>query len=309
MERRLGRGLSSLLSASGPASAPSTDSTQIEIGAIRPNPHQPRKNFDVANLEELRDSIRLHGVLQPILVRRAGEGYELIAGERRWRASRLAGLQTIPAVVREGISDKEMLEVALIENLQRQDLDPMERARAIRKLMESSSLTQDAVADRVGLKRPTVSNLLRLLELPDTIQDAVALGRLTMGHARALLGAEDLGTRLRLAREVEERGLSVRQVEGLVRQQQQGSRPVAGPSIVEPVKPGWVVELEARLQERLGTKVHLRNAQNYRGSIVIEYYERSDLERILEIIAPKPLLDQPDEAELSSEFSGNLAAR
>jgi ParB family chromosome partitioning protein len=291
---------------------PLAETSEIDIGAIRPNPQQPRKNFDVASLEELRDSIRMHGVLQPILVRRAGEGYELIAGERRWRASRLAGLQTIPAVVREGVSDKEMLEVALIENLQRQDLDPLERARAIRQLMETSALTQDAVADRVGLKRPTVTNLLRLLELPDSIQDAVARGRLSMGHARALLGAEDLGTRLRLAREAEERGLSVRQVEGLVRQQHQGSRPVSGPSVVEPIKPGWVIEMEARLQERLGTRVHVRNGQNYRGSILIEYYERADLERILELVAPKPQLDAPGdsaEMDITSELKDTLVPR
>jgi len=290
-------------------SAPVSESSEIEVGSIRPNPHQPRKNFDVASLEELRDSIRMHGVLQPILVRRTADGYELIAGERRWRASRLAGLQSIPAVVREGVSDKEMLEVALIENLQRQDLDPLERAWAIRQLMDSASLTQDAVADRVGLKRPTVTNLLRLLELPDSIQEAVARGRLTMGHARALLGAEDLGTRLRLAREAEERGLSVRQVEGLVRQQNQGARPATGPSVVEPIKPGWVVELEARMQERLGTRVHVRNAQNYRGSIVIEYYERSDLERILELIAPKPELDGPSDSQTvrMEELTDNLA--
>src|SRR5688572_14180266 len=187
MDRRLGKGLSSLLG----QPADETVARALELGDIDPNPFQPRKTMDPAGLEELRDSIAQHGVLQPVVVRKNGGRYQLVSGERRWRAARLAGLDRIPAVVREDVTDEQMLELALVENLQRRDLDPIERARGFQALMETLGITQEAVAAKVGLKRATVANHLRLLELPAKVQDAVGRGLVTMGHARALLGLAD----------------------------------------------------------------------------------------------------------------------
>ncbi|MBM3988030.1 MAG: ParB/RepB/Spo0J family partition protein, partial [Planctomycetes bacterium] len=184
MERRLGKGLSSLLG----GRVEGATSQELALALIDPNPFQPRVTMDPAGLEELRDSISNHGILQPIVVRKLDGRYQIISGERRWRAARLAGLERIPAVLREVVSDNEMLELALVENVQRRDLDPLERARGFKALMEGLGITQEAVAIKVGLKRATVANHMRLLELPEKVQQAVGKGLLSMGHARALLG-------------------------------------------------------------------------------------------------------------------------
>lgn len=288
MERRLGRGLGALLPDTGRAKG----TLELELDAIRPNPHQPRENFSPAGLEELRQSISNHGILQPVVVRRTEAGYELVSGERRWRAARLAGLRTIPAVLRSVVTDAEMLELALVENVQREDLDPIERARGFRQMMTALNLTQEQVAARVGLKRSSVANLIRLLDLPDSIQQAVSGGALSMGHARALLAVEDPGKLLDLASAAVREDLSVREVEHRVRRLAEPlpaeERPRGEPKAVLPQ--AWIPEIERRLQDHLGTKATVRNGEGYRGQIILDYFGREDLERILDLLAPKPTL-------------------
>ena len=223
MERRLGRGLESLLGGGGAAStsetqerAPQGGPVALAITQVRPNPDQPRKVFETGALEELRDSIQRHGVLQPICVRPTERGFEIVAGERRWRAARMAGLEEIPATVLDQATDDRILELALVENLQREDLDPLEKARAFQELQKTFDLTHIDIAERVGMKRATVTNHLRLLELPVEAQEAVVQGLITMGHAKALLGLKEADAiRAALLKTVKEE-LSVRQLERYV---------------------------------------------------------------------------------------------
>jgi len=292
MERRLGLGLGALLPDS---STPEEGPSELGLDEIRPNPHQPRKTFDAESLDELRQSIQNHGVLQPVVVRSAPAGFELISGERRVRAARLAGLRTIPAVVRHDVGDEAMLELALVENVQRKDLDPLERARGYREMMTALDLTQDQVAQRVGLKRSTVANHIRLLELPETVQQAVAQGSLSMGHARALLAVQDRERLLVMASDAVERRLSVRDVEALVREQSDppgrgsregGSKPSPRSSKTTAARPPWLLDLEGKLRERYGAKVEIRNGSDFAGQISIHYAERDDLERLLGLLLP-----------------------
>lgn len=295
MERRLGRGLGSLLGdsvATPDAAEPARrDGPQeLRLDEIRPNPQQPRTVFDPGALEELRDSIRNHGILQPVVVRRTDRGYELIAGERRWRGARLAGLERIPAIIREDVDDGTLLELALVENVQRRDLDAMEKARGYQNLVEALGLTQEQVAQKVGLKRSTVANHLRLLELPEKAQQAVQEGLVTMGHARALLGLADETRILTILAQVVREGLSVRQTEQLVRDaaqpQEAGEEPE---TTLQPAAP-WLVDFQDRMREHLGTKVEVRNGKDYRGQITIRYFGREDLDRLMGILAPRESL-------------------
>lgn len=305
MERRLGRGLGSLLAggsteeiaapavAAAPVQPGSTP--QIPIDAIEVNPYQPRQIFDPAGVEELVQSIRQHGLLQPIVVRPHGSGYQLISGERRLRAFRILGKSAIPATIREGVTDQELLELALVENVQRKDLDPVERAQGFRRMMEQLHLTQEQVADKVGLQRSTVANQLRLLELPENVRQALAKGLIQMGHARALLGAKSEADQLALLERTVREDLSVRSVEDAVRQGNKPAGTAAGhpadaatnAKTLTPQAP-WVRDLENRMREHLATKVQLKNGPGYRGQIVIDYYQREDLERLMAILAPKP---------------------
>lgn len=285
MERRLGRGLGALLGDSTQLGDESR-SHELPIQAIRPNPRQPRKTFGEASLRELADSLKRHGFLQPVVVRSAGSGYELIAGERRWRAAKLAGLEQIPAVVRENLTEDQMLELALVENVQREDLDAIERALGFRAMIVSLGLTQEEVAQRVGLQRATVSNQLRLLDLPSEVQAALAKGLISMGHARALLALGSQELQLRALARICREGLSVRQVEAMTRSAPGAeARPGSASATLIPRK-SWVSELEGRLRGRLGTKVTIRNGKGYRGQIVIDYFDRSALERMCELISP-----------------------
>lgn len=283
--KRLGRGLGSLIQ----DSEPERPSHEIPLGEIRPNPFQPRRVFDPGGLEELRDSIRNHGLLQPVVLRQAESGFQLISGERRWRAARLAGLARIPAIVRPDVSDTDMLELALVENVQRRDLNSIERARAFKDMMDGLGATQQVVADKVGLKRSTVANLMRLLELPEAVQELVSAEKLSMGHGRALLGLSDPAKLSALAQETVAKGLSVREVERLVRQLSESpvTEEAPKPQVVEPVLVPWAKTMEERIRETLGTRVQLKNGPKYRGQIVIHYYNREDLERIYETLAPR----------------------
>ena len=308
MERRLGRGLGSLLGQSEGVSTSASRKPQssvvevapaegfigqlIETAAIRRNPSQPRTVFETAALEELRQSIERHGVLQPITVRRVGSSYEIISGERRWRAARNAGLDQIPAIVRDDVDDDVSLELAIVENVQRRDLDAMEKARGYRALMDRVGLTQDQVAERVGIKRSSVANQLRLLELPEEAQEAVSQGLISMGHAKALLGLRGPDAIRKALGEIVRKELSVREAERLAKAGSKGggSAAEAGPSAKGQAAPPWVAELEARLRETLGVKVTVRNGKRYRGSITLDYADRQELDRICDLIAPKDTL-------------------
>jgi ParB family chromosome partitioning protein len=282
MDRRLGKGLSSLLGNVVEEAA----AREIDIASVSPNPFQPRKSMDPGGLEELRDSIANHGVMQPIMVRRHGSGYQLVAGERRWRAARLAGLERIPAVVREDLSDQDMLELALVENVQRRDLDPIERGRGFKALMDTLGVTQEVVAGKVGLKRATVANHLRLLDLPDRVQDAVAKGLIQMGHARALLGLtkpQDIDTALEACVRSD---LSVRDVEQLVRDKNAAP---AGEAQVAPAAvqtASWVRGAERRLEEALGVPVTIRVDAQGKGEVRLRFATKDVAHRLLERLAP-----------------------
>src|SRR5882672_10870553 len=221
--KALGRGLGALLSAEGTATA-TDDATEVPTDLIDPSLLQPRTVFDDTKLEELSRSITANGVVQPVLLRRKGARYELIAGERRWRAAVLAGLTNVPVVLRN-VSDEKVLEIALIENIQREDLNPIEEARAYKKLIDTMGLTQETVAERVGRDRSYVTNYLRLLKLPDDIQQLVQSGRLSTGHARTLLGVDHVDIQRRIARKIIEQDLSVRATEQIVRRAAQPSVP------------------------------------------------------------------------------------
>ena len=281
-ERRLGRGLESLLGGAVEDREALPGAVggvrEVPIGAIRPNPMQPRSGFDEREMAELVESIREIGVLQPLVVRRAGEGYEVIAGERRLRAAEIVGLAAVPVVERKA-SDDEMLTLALVENLQREDLNPIEKAKGFRALIERFSLTQEEAAKRIGKDRSTIANFMRLLELPEAVQHVVSRGTISMGHARALLGLAHPSSQQALALRIEDEGLSVRQVERIVAQNRQ-EKPLSKPKH-EARKSAHLRDLEDRARERLGSKVVIES-KGGRGRMIIHFYSDDDFQRILE---------------------------
>ncbi|MFO7171752.1 MAG: ParB/RepB/Spo0J family partition protein [Bacillota bacterium] len=281
MSRRgLGKGLRVLI----PESPVEKENVQeIEVARIRPNPHQPRQAFDEAKLAELAASIREHGVVQPVLVRPVESGYELVAGERRWRAAQMAGLERIPAIVRE-LTPAQVMEIALIENLQREDLNPLEEAEAYRRLIEEFQLTQEELARRLGKSRSQIANTLRLLNLPESVRQRLAAGTLTVGHAKVLLGLTDPGEQERLADRVEREQLSVRQLEALIARggRRRGSRALRQPTDGA-ARSADLMALEAALRVRLGTPVRILPGQP-KGKIEIAYYGEEDLARIYDLI-------------------------
>lgn len=275
-KKGLGKGLGALI----PGIDTTTDSAdvQVEVARITPNPLQPRRSFDEAKIDELAASVREQGIIQPLLVRRVGDGYELIAGERRLRAAVKAGLKEVPVVVREA-GNSETLELALIENLQREDLNPIEEAAAYQRLQEEFDLTQEEIARRVGKGRPTVANSVRLLLLPREVQQLVASDKLPAGQARALLGLEGEAAILATAREVIAKGLTTRETERLVTRLKSGRRRRRELANSDPD----LRSLIERLQRTLGTKVRLlHQARSGKGKIVVEYYSSADLERIIQ---------------------------
>ncbi len=284
---RLGKGLEALL---GGVDEVSDDGgiAQIEVREIRPNSFQPRRSFPEDKLEELADSIRVHGVVQPIILRRGeDEHYELVAGERRWRAARMAGLSRIPAIVGD-FDERQMMEVALVENLQREDLNPMEQATAYQSLQQQVGLTQSEVAERIGVSRSQVANVLRLLQLPDEVQDMVREGRLGLGHAKVILGLRE-EQRVGFAGEVVGDELTVRDAErAAVARKAEPDPPetASGPEESEDDAAVFARDVEERVGRALGTRVSLRDREG-RGRIVIEYFDYEDLDRIVEIIVDR----------------------
>ena len=275
----LGRNLSSMLSQTTlreVSSGKRDELRNLPPDVIRPGRYQPRSVFDEEKLAELADSIRAQGVVQPIVVRPVGDGdYELIAGERRWRAAQLAGIEAIPAVVRD-VPDEVSVAMALIENIQREDLNPLEEATALRRLIDDFQMTQQEAADAVGRSRPAVSNLLRLLELMQEVKDLIDMRRIEMGHARALLSLDDT-LQVQAAREVVRKQLSVRETENLVRRLQQSLKK-KGQRRVDPD----ILRLQNRISEQLGARVRIQHLASGKGKLTIAYNNADEFEGILE---------------------------
>ena len=278
--KALGRGLGALLASDRTIELP--EPGELEIDSIVPGPMQPRTQFDDESLGHLAESIKSHGIVQPVLVRRVGDHYELVAGERRWRAAKLAGLRTIPAVVKE-IADKDLLEVALIENVQREDLNPIEEAQAYSKLIETVGLTQEALAERVGRDRSYITNYLRLLKLPEDIQQLVRQKRISTGHARTLLALQQVDLQRLVARQIIANDLSVRATEDIVRKRtERGSAPRRAP-VSATVDPN-VRAAESKLRRALGTQVRILEDGTGAGKVEISYFNRQDLDRLYTLI-------------------------
>jgi ParB family chromosome partitioning protein len=274
-KRGLGKGLSALI----PMDDKEQENVQdIKISEIRANKNQPRKKFDEEKIRELSDSIKEHGVLQPIIVRKKDGGYELVAGERRWRAAQKAGIEKIPAIIKD-LSDADVMEIALIENLQREDLNPLEEAEAYKKLIDEFGMTQEELSKRVGKSRSQIANTVRLLNLDEEIKKLISEEKLTAGHARALLAIEDKKERLKIAKKISESNMSVRETEETVKIKTQEKKKNKNQEI-NPV----FIDITEKLQRALGTRVKVKGTEK-RGKIEIEYYSEDELERILETIA------------------------
>lgn len=296
---KLGTSLENLLARHKPAKAaaasaqpppPSDEILHIPVADIKPSPSQPRLDFQEDAFQELVQSVRQNGIIQPIIVRRSGTSFELIAGERRWRAAKAAGLSTVPAQVRN-VDSAKAFELSVIENIQRQDLNAIEKATAYKRLIETFELTQELAAQRLGINRSTMANVMRLLELPSEIQDAVSRGTISMGHARALLSLRTAEEQLTVWRKTEKNDLSVRQVEKLVAKG--GVSPRRPRRRPDDNKEPHIRDLEDQLRAALGTKVSIMATKPNAGRVVIEYYSLDDFDRIVERV-----LDRPNVAKL-----------
>lgn len=280
----LGKGISALIpdyTDSDSGGNPGGQIVYLNVEEIEPNPYQARTEFDPKHIDELTHSIKEKGVIQPIAVNRVGQNYQLITGERRWRATKMAGYDTIPAIIHQIDSAQELMELSLIENVQREDLSPVEEAEGYRSLLTNCYLTQEEVARKVGKDRSTIANLMRLLSLPEEIQGHIKKGNLQVGHARALLGLEEEEERLELGRRCVAEKMTVRQVENAVKAHRAGRD--HSPSSKEQARDPHLVACEERLQHRFGTAVHIRSNPK-KGRIELEYYDHEDLERILELL-------------------------
>jgi ParB family chromosome partitioning protein len=260
---------------------------EIDIDLIEPNSFQPRMNFNEERLEELAQSIRSNGIIQPLLIRRIDGGrYQIVAGERRWRAAQRAGLSKVPCIIKE-IPEEKMLELALVENIQRQELNAIEEAHAYKRLIESLGLTQEMVAQRVGRDRTFITNYLRLLRLPEEIQQLVESEKLSMGHARALLGIDDPEVQRSLANKIIEKGFSVRETERAIKKLISGVKPESPNASVNLQEDANLKSAEVKLQRRLSSKVQIVVNQTGGGRVEIKFYDQRDLNRIYDIIMGK----------------------
>lgn len=287
--RRLGRGLEALIPGAAAltptATATESDYQRLPISKVRPNPYQPRREFNEAELAELQASLKSSGLLQPITVRRSGEGYELISGERRLRAATRLGWSEIPAIIRD-VDDRTLLTLALVENLQRADLNPVDEARGYRRLSEEFGFTHQQIAEAVGKDRTSITQMLRILQLPAVVLEIVEQGRLSAGHARTLAALDDERRALTLANEAVARQLSVRELERRVRDVQQApaSAPQRGKPGTAPSAPPVVRRMEDELRKRLQTDVKIRLSGSERGTIEVAFYSADDLERVLDVV-------------------------
>lgn len=274
MAKGLGRGLEVYF----PGSQDDTAIENIKINELRPNPYQPRKTFHTDSIEELKESILEYGIIQPLIVRKSIKGYEIVVGERRFRAAKEAGLETVPVVVQE-LTDDRMMELALLENLQREDLTPIEEAQAYRNLMDELSITQEELSKRLGKSRSHIANTVRLLTLPEQIVAYINNGELTMGHGKALIGLKETSDLMPLARKIRKEKLNVRQVEKLVNDLN-NKQPIQK---TQPRKDVFIQEREAVLRDRLGTAVNIKRGKK-KGKIEIEFYNDDDLQRLVEYL-------------------------
>lgn len=273
----LGKGLGALIPAERYSEKTSGKYLVLSLDKLAPNPMQPRRRFDDASLRELAESFKLNGIIQPLVVRRDGNGYTIVAGERRFRAARLCGLAEVPVVVMDNVDDPRMLELALIENIQREDLNPLEAAQAFRRLIDDCGLTQNQMAARVGRSRAAVANLLRLLSLPETIKGMIRTGQLTEGHARAILALDNPSDMMKLAQRIVNESLSVRATETVARKPRR--------RLIPRRKAPMIAEIETNLKQWLGTSVKICTGLK-KGRIEIEYYGDDDLSRIYELLRP-----------------------
>ncbi len=277
----LGKGLGALIQDMDLVSDTVRDSIiELKLNDISPNAEQPRKAFDQEKLQDLANSIKENGVIQPIIVCKAQKGYKIVAGERRWRAARLAGMAVVPAIIRE-LTELQVLEQALIENIQRQDLNPLEEAYALDKLIKEHEMTQERLSTVVGRSRPAIANTLRLINLPDQVKTYVVNEELSAGHARTLLSLPTEDEQIKTARQIIKKGLSVRETEKLVKKLLMPKKEPEPP--VDPVYELSVKDVEQRLASSLGTRVKLKDKQG-KGFIQISYYSNEDLDRLLELI-------------------------
>jgi ParB family transcriptional regulator, chromosome partitioning protein len=284
---RLGRGLDALLSDIPGEDGPPVGSPEVSVDSIEHNPYQPRKQFDDDELDSLRESIKVHGVLQPLVVRQIGDRYQLIAGERRLRAARAAGLPAVPVRLVD-FNDQQVVEAALVENIQRSDLNPIEKAQGFKDYLDRFKMTHEQLAHRLGMARPTISNLVALLELPPEVQDAVRVGQLSTGHAKLLRGVNDYFHQVRIAKEIVARGLSVHATEAYIKQG------MVEPATADPgpkeaaaaanEKTAHVQGIEDELRQKLGLRVEIRVKGTDHGQIVLGFESNDDFERLLEVL-------------------------
>jgi ParB family chromosome partitioning protein len=277
MSKGLGKGINALFPGESINQMETVE--KISLKEIKVNPFQPRKKFDEAALSELAESIKEHGVLQPIIVRRRGKNFEIVVGERRFRGSQIAGLIDIPVVIRE-LTDQQMMEIAILENLQREDLTPIEEADAYQNLMESQNLTQEQLAFRLGKSRPHIANHIRLLSLPEVVREQISAGSLSMGHGRALLGLKHKKLIPSISDKVTKESLNVRQLESLV---QRMNDDVSRETLKVDKKDIFIEEKESQLRDYFGTTVTIKKSKN-KGKIEIEFFSEDDLERILDLL-------------------------
>jgi ParB family chromosome partitioning protein len=280
-KRRLGRGLDALLGSSGDGLAAKDQQTQVAIDQIEQNPFQPRKAFDEEELTSLRESIRTHGLLQPLVVRPMADHYQLVAGERRLRAAAAAGMTEVPVHIVD-FNDQQILEAALVENIHRADLNPIEKAQGFKDYLKRFGMTQDQLAGRLGLDRTTISNLINLLDLPLEVQEAVRLQQISLGHAKVLKGLTGTERQVSICREIIGRGLSVRATETLIKEQKPEA--TSAPGKKGPEKTSHIQALETELQQTLATQVEIRLRGKDRGQIVLDFESNDDFERLLAVL-------------------------